>query len=344
MSEEDKDRREAATERKRGEEEPQASNEEERPAPTSGREPADQQDEKSEAKEDGPEEAITVDLKPPDNHDKIIRVPDNTRLPEGYEPREGDVRISLKDFEGPLDLLLYLIRKHKMDIFDIPIAEITERYLNYLDAMPQINVDVAGDLIAMAATLIHIKSRMMLPREDDDDLEDEEGGDPREELVRRLLEYQKYKEAAEQLHQRPWLGRDVYDRPMAVDEIPKQEDGEEMIEEVGVYALIEAFQKVMSRVKFDSSHTVQLDEVKVEEQMSTIRNRLRMESRFTFTSLFTEKVTHAKMVATLLAILELARLKLLGIYQADEGGEIYLSSKGDVEDDDLWPDDPLDYQ
>ena len=132
-------------------------------------------------------------------------------------------RIQLPNFEGPLDLLLHLIREHKLDIFDIPLALITEKYLAHLELMRKLNLDVAGEFILMAATLAHLKSRMLLPRVESQAVEEEEpGADPREELVRRLLEYQKYKEAAGALGEQPILDRDVFPRRAPPPESPVQ--------------------------------------------------------------------------------------------------------------------------
>ena len=134
---------------------------------------------------------------------------DNNRLEEAGQL--DLYRIELDSFQGPLDLLLHLIKKNELDIYDIPIAEITRQYVNYLEVMSELNLDVASEFLVMASTLIHLKSRMLLPVDEEEE-EEEEGEDPREELIRRLLEYQKYKKAAEELGSRPALGRDVFAR------------------------------------------------------------------------------------------------------------------------------------
>src|SRR5512135_3362122 len=153
--------------------------------------------------------------------------------------------IKLDIFEGPLDLLLYLIRKNEIDIYNIPIALITEQYLEYLDLMRSLNLDLAGEYLVLAATLIHIKSRMLLPPVEGDD-EAEEGEDPRAELVQQLLEYQTFKEAALNLEGRPLLERDVFTRGAPLEEPAEAEEDEEAMIEVGIYELVQAFRRIIS--------------------------------------------------------------------------------------------------
>ena len=150
--------------------------------------------------------------------------------------------IKLDIFEGPLDLLLYLIRKNEIDIYNIPIALITEQYLEYLDLMRSLNLDLAGEYLVLAATLIHIKSRMLLPPVEGDD-ETEEGEDPRAELVQQLLEYQAFKEAALNLEDRPLLERDVFTRGAPLEEPAEAEEEEETMIEVGIFELVQAFRE-----------------------------------------------------------------------------------------------------
>jgi len=150
--------------------------------------------------------------------------------------------IRIENFEGPLDLLLHLIKKNEMDIYNIPIADITAQYVAYIDAMKNLNLDVAGEFLLMAATLLHIKSRLLLPQAQEDEPEEEEE-DPRAELVRRLLEYQKYKEAAASLDARPLLGREVFARTFPSPEF--EETPESGFEAVGLYDLVEAFRSIL---------------------------------------------------------------------------------------------------
>src|SRR4051812_26848224 len=172
---------------------------------------------------------------------------------EAQAAQNGAFAVALPVFEGPLDLLLSLIQEHKLDIFDIPIAFITDRYLEYMSAAQELNLDLAGEYLLMAATLAHIKSRMLLPREQTADApEGEIGPDPREELVRRLLEHQKYKDAARSLAARPQLGRDVFVRrareelPLAPAEVTWYRSPD-----LSVYRLIELLARVLKERKLE---------------------------------------------------------------------------------------------
>jgi segregation and condensation protein A len=154
--------------------------------------------------------------------------------------------IKIENFEGPLDLLLHLIKKNEMDIYDIPMAEITAQYLATIDAMKSLNLEVAGEFLLMAATLLHIKSRMLLPQQDPEEDPEPEEEDPRAELVRRLLEYQKYKDAALCLDSRPLLDREVFSRRVASSESDEQEEGE--LEAVGLFELVDALRRLLREV------------------------------------------------------------------------------------------------
>lgn len=237
----------------------------------------------------------------------------------------GILMLELEEFSGPLDLLLHLIKKHEMDIFDIPIGEITEKYLAHVEVIRTLDLDRAGDFLVMAATLMHIKSRMLLPPTDEPEDVEEEEGDPREELVRRLLEYQKYKLAAQSLAERPFLGRDVFvrvpDRSMA----PKPDEVE--MEEVSVFQLIEIFQEVLENIKVRAPHKIELDTVKVDVKIRHVLECLSREKRMTFRSLFDNVFSRPELIATFLAILELTRMKALRIFQTSDAGEIYLSMR-----------------
>ena len=234
-----------------------------------------------------------------------MMVEDNSRLEEktGYTFR-------LEGFEGPLDLLLHLIQKNELDIFNIPIALITEQYLEYLQLMKVLNLDVAGEYLLMASTLLHIKSRMLLPRSSEEEEKEEE--DPRAELVRRLLEYQKYKGAAGELEKRPLLDRDVFIRLTPTE---SQEPEEERIE-VNLFELLEAFQDVLKRVKPEAVHEVNLEHLSVEDKILEILALLESENRsMAFHRLFPEQASRRVVVVTLLAILELVKMKRIRIFQ-----------------------------
>ncbi len=216
----------------------------------------------------------------------------------------------LEGFEGPLDLLLHLIQKNELDIFDIPIALITEQYLEYLRLLKVLNLDIVGEYLLMASTLLHIKSKMLLPKSSKGEEEEEE--DPRAELVRRLLEYQKYKQAAGELQKRPLLDRDVFIRLMPMD---SREPEEEKIE-VNLFELIEAFREVLKRVKSEAVHEVVLEHLSVEDKIQEILTVLQRENRsMAFHRLFPEEASRRVVVVTLLAILELVKMRRIRIFQ-----------------------------
>ncbi len=227
--------------------------------------------------------------------------------PEGRD----DYTFRLEGFEGPLDLLLHLIQKNELDIFNIPIALITEQYLEYLQLMKVLNLDIAGEYLLMASTLLHIKSKLLLPKSLEGEEEEEE--DPRAELLRRLLEYQKYKQAAVELEKRPLLDRDVVIRLVAQE--PEPEPEEERIE-VNLFELLEAFRKVLGRVKPETFHQVVLEHISVEDKIQEILTLLERENRsMAFHRLFPEKASRRVVVITLLAILELVKMKRIRIFQ-----------------------------
>lgn len=218
--------------------------------------------------------------------------------------------VRLETFEGPLDLLLHLIQKNELDILNIPIALITEQYMDYLKWMKTLDLDVAGEYLLMASTLLHIKSRMLLPQAS---VEEEEGEDPRAELVRRLLEYQKYKMAATELVQRPMLDRDVFVRLASGEE----EATEEERIEANLFDLIDALRKVLQRAKEESFHEVILDRLTVEDKVQEILLLLQQEKRsLPFHLLFSEQASRRVIVVTFLAILELVKMKWIRVFQA----------------------------
>jgi segregation and condensation protein A len=231
-----------------------------------------------------------------------------------------DIRI--EKFEGPLDLLLHLIKKNEMDIYDIPIAEITAQYVAYIDTMHNLNLDVAGEFLLMAATLVHIKSRLLLPQTADDELEEEEE-DPRAELVRRLLEYQKYKAAAVTLDSRSLLGREVFARALPLSAFEEVEESE--FEAVGIYDLVEAFRTLLREAPMESFHDIDIDQLSVTERVNGILTLLAGRENMSFRELFTERPDRKEVVVTFLAMLELVRLKLVRLVQNSHFGAIWLS-------------------
>jgi segregation and condensation protein A len=233
---------------------------------------------------------------------------------------EDAPRIRLPEFEGPLDLLLYLIKKNEVDIHDIPIAPITRQYMEYLDLMKELNLDVAGEFMVMAATLIHIKSKMLVPVNPTEAEGDEETEDPRDELVRRLLEFQRYKEAAGLLHQKREIRAATWIRPDTA--LPAFDDaGEEMLE-AGLYDLIGAFKELLERRKTLLAHEVEHEGKSVEQRMEELLALLREGQSLEFLELFAREETKAGMILTFLALLELIRLKRIKVYQRGLFGPI----------------------
>ena len=235
-------------------------------------------------------------------------------------------RVQLEIFEGPLDLLLHLIKKNEVSITDIPIATITEQYLATLDVMQTFNLDVAGEFLVMAATLIHIKSRMLLPMADDED-DEEEGTDPREELVRRLLEYQRFKDAADQLERRELLTRDVFVRSVA----PAEEVPAPGFREVSVFELLTALKRVLDRLPKDAVHEVMLEKITMREKMTLLLDQLRTQGKILFESLFAEVTTRMEVVVTFLAMLELVKVRAIRIFQEEATGPIQIEAAAGIE-------------
>jgi segregation and condensation protein A len=243
-------------------------------------------------------------------------------LPDDVESSlpEDAPKITLPVFEGPLDLLLYLIRREKIDVHDIPIAPITRQYMEYLDLMKELNLDVAGEFMVMAATLIHIKSKMLVPVEPTEAEGAEEYVDPRAELVQRLLEFQRYKEAAGILHQQAQIRAATWPRPDSV--LPKFDDaGEEMLE-AGLFDLIAAFKEMLDRRKALLAHEVEREGKSVERRMEEILALLSEGQSLEFVDLFATEATKADMIVTFLALLELIRLKHVKVYQRGLFGAI----------------------
>jgi segregation and condensation protein A len=238
-------------------------------------------------------------------------------------------RVHIEEFEGPLDLLLHLIKKNEVDIYNIPIAAITRQYLEYMELLKELNLDVAGEFLVMAATLLQIKSRMLLPVSSDE--EDAEAEDPRAELVRRLLEYQRYRDASFLLSSRNLLGRDVFarkfDSPELADLEPKEEPAD-----VELFELIEAFQRVLARVSVETFHDVVTDGISIADRIAEVLSLLHVTKTMSFESLFSDKMTRDLLVVTFLSILELCKLNLIKITQGDSLGVIWITSNSSEDD------------
>jgi segregation and condensation protein A len=241
---------------------------------------------------------------------------------------EGQYRVDLPSagFEGPLDLLLHLIQQHELDILDIPIGFITERFLAYLGVMRTLSIDVASEYLVMAATLAHIKSKMLLPtvpEGQEDGLPGEEEEDPRAELVRRLLEYQKYKAAAADLAERGTLGKDVFGRGSG-EPVP---EGPAPFASLGVFSLLDAFEKVLKRTNVKLDHEVVFDRISITDRMMELSDKLAVRRSMCFEDLLADPgrpITRFDIVITFLAILEMAKLRMIRVYQSDPLAPIHV--------------------
>ena len=239
--------------------------------------------------------------------------------PHDFESSVDAFPVKLENFEGPLDLLLHLIKKNEVNIYDIPIALITAQYIDYIDLMQDLNLDVAGEFLVMAATLIHIKSRMLLPRPDPTQEDPEE--DPREALMRRLLEHQKFKAAAELLHERETLRSAQWTRPDGpIAEIAGEPPEPEI--EVDLFSLISAFRAVVERAKARPKVYLPSEQIPIEDRIEQLMGRLSETDACGFEDLFEDIQTRAGLVVTFLAILEMIRLKLIRVFQSGVLGPI----------------------
>lgn len=231
----------------------------------------------------------------------------------------GAYPVRLRQFEGPLDLLLYLIKKHQLNIYDIPIALVTRQYLDYLEVMQELDLDVAGEFLVMAATLIHIKSRLLLPRPDPKQEDPEE--DPREALVRRLLEHQKFKAAAELLHDREIQRSAQWGRP---DERVAEVIGDppEPEVEVDLFSLMAAFRQVIERARQRPQIYMPVEYMSLEVRIERLMAMLSETEALGFEDLFADVQTKPGIVVTFLALLEMIRLKFVRVYQQGNFGPI----------------------
>jgi segregation and condensation protein A len=242
--------------------------------------------------------------------------------PTEFESSPDAYQVKLEAFEGPLDLLLHLIRKNEMSIYDIKISVITEQYLGYIELMQELNLDVAGEFLVMASTLIHIKSRTLLPRPDpaQEDAGPEE--DPREALVRRLLEHQKYKAAAELLHERETVRGAQFTRPDAsVAEAAGDEYEPEL--EVDLFSLLAAFRGVLERASRRPPMVIPPEQISIEDRIHQLLGRLSEHEACGFDELFEDgDGSRGFMIVTFLALLEMIRLKLIRVFQVGSFGAI----------------------
>jgi segregation and condensation protein A len=238
-------------------------------------------------------------------------------------------RCNIEVFEGPLDLLLHLIKEQKMDIQDIAIATITRQYMDYIDLMQDLNLEVAGEYLIMAAELTRIKSKVLLPVQEQELEEGEEGEDPRAELMRRLQEYQRYKEAAFELRVREHDRQQVFVR--GGDVLFDEDSGEEMIQEASAFDLLNAFQNILKSKEFKKDYEIKVSTFSVSDRLTHILEILNAAKTITFDSLFTVLNTRQELVVTFLALLETMRLKLVRIQQTKQFDPIRLYLSADDE-------------
>ena len=244
---------------------------------------------------------------------------DSAEAPAEFAEASDQYKVKLSMFEGPLDLLLYLIRKEEVSIYDIPIARITEQYLEYLNAMQQLDIGVAGEFLVMAATLIHIKTQMLLPR--DPDAIEEETEDPRSELVYQLLEHQKFKGAANVLHQRAMMEAAAFTRA-SMDE---DTDNPEIA--ATVFQLFEVFKEVMDRRRAISEIEIVRDEMTMAEKIAEIKLMLDDQTEVSARALFERAVSRREMVLIFLAVLEMVKELVVRLTQSETFGDIVIMKR-----------------
>jgi segregation and condensation protein A len=257
-----------------------------------------------------------VDSLPPDAL-AVVRGERLTSLPHDLYIPPDALEVFLEAFEGPLDLLLYLIRRQNLDVLDIPIAEITRQYMAYVELMKELNLERAADYLVMAAILAEIKSRLLLPRPVESDADEE---DPRAELVRRLQEYERFKQAAEDLDALPRMHRDAL--PVLVD-LPERQIARSL-PETGLAELLAAMKGVLERARMFTHHHVEAEPLSVRERMSQVLSSLRTDAFTEFTALFDVREGRAGVVVTFLAVLELLRSALIELVQAESYGVIHV--------------------
>ena len=239
-----------------------------------------------------------------------------------HEQIELPYQVRLEQFEGPLDLLLHLIKKNEINIYDIPISLIAQQYLEYLGLMTSLNLAVAGDFLVMAATLVHIKSRMLLPA-DQTEGDDEDGPDPREELVLRLLEYKRYKDASTRLDERERLWREVFSREQPLPVAPRSD--ESLLDDVSLFDLVDALQSIIARSPRQDLIEILPEHLTVKDRMNAILESLADKESVTFPSLFDTPRSRLVIIVTFLALLELIRIKLVRVFQGEAFGPILLT-------------------
>jgi len=237
--------------------------------------------------------------------------------------REPGYQIKLDHFEGPMDLLLHLIRRDKIDIYDIPISHITHEYLSYIEIMKELELEMAGEFFVMAATLMRIKVQMLLPKR----AVEEEEEDPREELVRNLIEYRKFKKAADHLAGRESSRREIFVRPA-----PKSIEEEDNIPkmELSLFDLMDAFKSILEDLKKEITYSVEVETHTVDEKIDFIHKRINSNSEVLFSELFEKAVNRVEIIVTLMAILELVRSGFIIARQMSNSNDIWLYRREEI--------------
>ena len=236
-----------------------------------------------------------------------------------YIPPDA-LEVFLDAFEGPLDLLLYLIKRQNLDVLALPIAKITEQYMEYIALMKELRLELAAEYLVMAAMLAEIKSRMLLPRP----VEDSEEEDPRAELIRRLQEYERFKKAAEDINELPRLERNMQEITVLQTEVVE----EKKLPQVDMKDLIHALQQVLRRVEMYASHAIQREPLSVRERMTQILNNLAVDDFIEFSSLFSKEEGRSGVIVTFIAILELMKEQVIEIVQSEIYAPIYIKPAG----------------
>jgi segregation and condensation protein A len=295
--------------------EPQEVESQEQAPPTSEQEEAQAQGEHAEANQHPHQEEMPFAMV----HGEAV-----TTLPQDLYIPPDALEVFLEAFEGPLDLLLYLIKRQNLDVLDIPIAEITRQYMEYIELMKDLRLELAAEYLVMAAMLAEIKSRMLLPRPETSEEEEE---DPRAELVRRLQEYERYKQAAENIDELPRMERDIHvgSAELVEKNVVKLEP------EVSLKELLLAFKDVLQRAEMFSHHHIQMEPLSVRERMSRVLQNVRADKFTEFTALFDVEEGRMGVVVTLLAVLELIKESLLELVQGEPFAAIHVKAVGTSE-------------
>ncbi len=273
---------------------------------------------------DGRIETLTVDAEDPRQQEMPFAIVEGspvTELPRDLYIPPHALEVFLETFEGPLDLLLYLIKRQNLDILDIPIAEITRQYMEYVELMKEMRLELAAEYLVMAAMLAEIKSRMLLPRPQSEDGEED---DPRADLIRRLQEYERYKQAAEALDALPRVGRDVFETRV----LAPYAEAVKVQPTVTVDDLISAMRDVLARAEMFSHHHVRMETLSVRERMSIILGAVKGDEFIEFSSMFTPQEGRQGVVVTLLAVLELIKDSLIELVQSRPFGPIHIKATG----------------